>query len=190
MIVDLPRRGGLPRRAVSIRLAGDPAHGLLFAGYVLAEAALLERRAIAHAPTLGAAARGPLSGGALRIAGDPREYPLVEAPDCLLLTSGPAIERFAASLAPGGWLLVDESIAAGAPDFAIALPLVRTAVESGGTALVVDVVAAAVVTAITGATSRRALLDAVARLLPERGRLAGLAALDAGMELGRSRIVA
>jgi len=190
MIVDLPRRGGLPRRAVSIRLAGDPAHGLLFAGYVLAEAALLERRAIAHAPTLGTASRGPLSGGALRIAGDAREYPLVESPDCLLLTSGPAIERFAASLAPEGWLLVDESIAAGAPDFAIALPLVRTAVESGGTALVVDLVAAAVVTAITGAVSRRALHDAVARLLPERGRPAGLAALDAGMELGRSRIVA
>lgn len=190
MTVDLPRRGGLPRRAFSIRLAGDPAHGLLFAGYVLAEAALLERRAIAHAPTLGAAARGPLSGGALRIAGDPREFPLVEAPDCLLLTSGPALGEFGASLAPGGWLLVDESIAGGAPDVAIALPLVRTAVESGGTALVVDVVAAAVVTAITGAVSRRALHEAVARLLPERGRLAGLAALDAGMELGRSRIVA
>ena len=190
MIADLPRRGGLPRRAFSIRLAGDPAHGLLFAGYVLAEAALLERRAIAHAPTLGAAARGPLSGGALRIAGDPREYPLVEVPDCLLLTSKPAIERFAASLNPGGWLLADDSIAAGAPDFAIALPLVRTAMESGGTPLVVDVVAAAVVTAITGAVSRRALHDALARLLPERGRLAGLAALDAGMELGRSRTVA
>jgi hypothetical protein len=38
--------------------------------------------------------------------------------------------------------------------------------------------------------SRRALHEAVARLLPERMRLAGLAALDAGMELGRSRIVA
>ena len=153
-------------------------------------AALWARRAIAHAPTLGAAARGPLSGGALRIAGDAREYPLVETPDCLLLTSEQAIERFAGSLATDGWLLVDESLAAGAPDVAIALPLVRTAIESGGTALVVDVVAAAVVTAITGAVSRRALNDAVARLLPERGRLAGLAALDAGMELGRSRIVA
>jgi len=190
MNVDLPRRGGLPRRAFSIRLAGDPSHGLIFAGYVLAEAAFLERRAIAHAPTLGAAARGPWSGGALRIAGDAREYPLVEAPDCLLLTSEPAIERFAGSLAPEGWLLVDESLAARAPDVAIPLPLVRTAIESGGTALVVDVVAAAVVTAITGAVSRRALNEAVARLLPERGRLAGLAALDAGMELGRSRIVA
>lgn len=190
MSIDLPRRGGLPRRATSIRLAGDPAHGLVFAGFVLAEAALLERRAIAHAPTLGVAARGPLSGGALRIAGDAREFPLVEEPDCLLLTSGPALIRFAASLAPGGTLLVDESLAAGAPNTAIALPLVRTAIESGGTALVVDVVSAAVVTAITGAVSRRALNDAVARLLPERGRLAGLAALDAGMELGRSRIVA
>lgn len=190
MIVDLPRRGGLPRRAFSIRLAGDPSHGLIFAGYVLAEAALLERRAVAHAPTLGAAARGPVSGGALRIAGDPREYPLVETPDCLLLTSETALERFGATIKPGGWLLVDESLAAGAPDVAVPLPLVRTAVESGGTALVVDVVAAAVVTAITGAVSRRALHEAVARLLPERMRPAGLAALDAGMELGRSRIVA
>jgi len=183
-----PYHAVLPRRAASIRLAGDPAHGLLFAGYVLAEAALLDRRSVCHAPTLGAAARGPLSGGALRIAGEQSEYPLVDEPDCLLLTSPQALQRLASSLASEGRLLVEESMGEHAPGFAIALPLVHAAVEYGGTSLVVDLVAAAAVTAITGAVSRRSLYEAAARLLPEWGRPAALAALDAGMEMGKSRL--
>lgn len=178
----------LPRRAASIRLAGDPAHGLLFAGYLLAEAALLDRRSVSHAPTLGPAARGPLSGGGLRIAGEQEEYPLAEEPDCLLLTSPQALERLGPSLAPEGRLLVEESMGERAPGYALALPLVRAAVEHGGTSLVVDLVAAAAVTAITAAVSRRSLYEAAARLLPERGRPAALAALDAGMEMGKSRL--
>ncbi len=180
--------GTLHKKGTSIRLAGDPAHGLLFAGYILAEAALLDRRSVSHAPTLGPAARGPWSGGAIRVANDQEEYPLVEAPDCLLLTSLAALERFAPTLAPEGQLLVEDSLLAQAPPFAIALPLVRTAIASGGTSLVVDLVAAAVVTAISGATTRRALYEAAERLYPERGRPAALAALDAGMEMGRSRL--
>ncbi len=181
-------RGLLLKRGTSIRLAGDPAHGLLFTGYVLAEAALLDRRSVSHAPTLGPMARGGLSGGSIRIATDSDEYPLVDAPDCLLLTSLAALERFVADVAPEGRLLVEESLRERAPGFAMALPLVRTAVEAGGTSLVVDLVAAAAVSAVTGAVSRRALYDAAARLLPERGRPAALAALDAGLELGKGRL--
>jgi len=180
-------RGALPKRGISIRVAGDPAHGLLFAGYLLAEAALLDRRSVSHAPTLGSAARGPWSGGALRIAGDPDEYPLVDEPECLLLTSAAALTRFAPDLAPEGQLLVEESLRGQAPAFAIALPLIQAAIDSGGTSLVLDLVASAVVTATTGAVSRRALYEAAGRLLPERGRPAAFAALDAGMEIGRSR---
>ena len=153
-------RGALPKRGISIRVAGDPAHGLLFAGYLLAE---------------------------LRIAGDPDEYPLVDAPECLLLTSAAALERFGPDLAPEGQLLVEESLRGQAPAFAVALPLIQAAIESGGTSLVLDLVASAVVTATTGAVSRRALYEAAGRLLPERGRPAAFAALDAGMEIGRSR---
>jgi 2-oxoglutarate ferredoxin oxidoreductase subunit gamma len=176
------------RKGYSIRLAGDPAHGLLFAGYLLAEAALLDRRSVSHAPTLGAAARSDLSGGTVRIASEQEEYPLVDAPEILLVSSRPALDRFAAELAPEGQLLVEESLRDGAPPFAIALPLVRTAMEAGGTSLVVDVVAAAVVAAMTGAVSRRSLYEASGRLLPERGRPAAFAALDAGVEWGRSRL--
>ena len=98
------------------------------------------------------------------------------------------IERFADDLAPEGQLLVEESLGERAPAFAIALPLIRTAIESGGTSLVLDLVASAVVTATTGAVSRRSLYAAAGRLLPERGRPAAFAALDAGMEIGRSRV--
>jgi 2-oxoglutarate ferredoxin oxidoreductase subunit gamma len=180
-----PATGAILSRGISIRLAGESAHGLLFAGYVLAEAALLERRQVSHLPTLGAAARGPLSGGTLRIAGDPDEDPVVDEADCLLVTSAAALARFARP-APWGLLVAEESLT-GLPEHAIAFPIVRTAIESGGTPLVVDLVSAAVVTELTGAVSRRALQDAAARLLPERGRPAGLAALDAGMELGKRR---
>ena len=173
-------------RGFAIRVAGDAAHGLLFTGYVLAEAALIDRRAVAHAPTLGLAARGPLSGGAIQIGGEPEEYPLVDEPDCLLLTSREALTVYAESLAPAGLLVVEESLT-GPPDHAVPLPLIRTAVDSGGTPLLVDLVAAAVLAELTGAVSRRALEEAAGRLLPERGRPAGVAALEAGLELGKRR---
>ena len=172
---------------VTIRLAGDPAHGLLFSGYLLAEAALLDRRSVSHAPTLGPKARGPLSGGSLRIAADQEEYPLVDSPECLLVTSSAAAERFAHVLAPGGWLLAEESFRDLLPEHAIALPLVAAAVTTSGTILMVDLVAAAAVAAITAAVSRRSLYEAAERLLPGRGRPAAFAALDAGVELGKSR---
>ncbi|HLQ66458.1 MAG TPA: 2-oxoacid:acceptor oxidoreductase family protein [Candidatus Limnocylindrales bacterium] len=180
-------RDTIGRRGIAIRLAGEAAHGLLFAGYVLADAALLERRAVAHMPTLGAAARGDVSGGAIRIGAEPGEYPLVDQADCLLVTSVAGMRRYGGGLAPGGRVIAEESLPA-LPEFAIALPLVRTAIETGGTPLVVDLVAAAVVTEMTGAVSRRALQEAAARLLPARGRPAGLAALDAGIELGKRRL--
>ncbi len=185
-----PERAGedaappIARRGIAIRLAGDPAHGLLFTGYVLAEAALIDRRAVAHMPSLGATARGPLSGGALRVGGEPDEDPVVVAPGCLVVTSREALGRYAGEMAPEGRLIAEESLP-GLPETAIALPLVRTAIEAGGTAMVVDLVAAAVVTEMTGAVSRRALQEAADRLLPARGRPAALAALDAGMELGK-----
>jgi 2-oxoglutarate ferredoxin oxidoreductase subunit gamma len=188
MSADAARGPSLMRRGVSIRLSGDPAHGLLFSGYVLAEAALLDRRSVSHVPTLGEEALGMLSGGALRVGHPQEEYPLVERAECLLVTSSQALDRFGAELAQDGMLLVEESLQANAPAFAIALPLVRTAVESGGTAMTVDLVAAAVVTAMTGAVSRRALVDSARLLLPERGRPAALASLEAGLTLGKSRL--
>ncbi len=174
----------IARRGMAIRLAGDPAHGLLFTGYVLAEAAMIDRRAVSHLPSLGATARGPLSGGALRVGGEPDEDPVVVSSGCLVVTSREALARYAGELAPEGRLIAEESLP-GLPESAIGLPLVRTAIEAGGTAMVVDLVAAAVVTEMTGAVSRRALQEAADRLLPARGRPAALAALDAGMELGK-----
>lgn len=173
-------------RGFALRLAGEAAHGLLFAGYVLAEAALIDRRAVSHAPTLGAAARGPTSGGTLRIGADPDEDPLVDEADCLVLTSSPALRRYAGSLAPAGLLIAEETLGE-RPEHAIALPFARAAAEAGGTQLLVDMVAAAVVVEMTGEITRRALGEAAARLLPERGRAAGLAALEAGRMLGRRR---
>jgi len=175
---------GLPRRGVGLRLAGEAAHGLILTGYVLAEAALIDRRAVAHAPTLGREARGPLCGGTLRIGGDPEEDPAVDEADHLLLTSSAAIERFAETLAQDGLLIVESSLAE-APPRAVALPLVETAAEAGGTPLLVDMVAAAALAEIAGVVTRRALRTAAERLLPERTRPAGYAALDAGWMLAR-----
>jgi 2-oxoglutarate ferredoxin oxidoreductase subunit gamma len=109
---------------------------------------------------------------------------MVASPGCLVVTSREAFARYSGELAPEGRLIAEESLP-GLPESAIALPLVRTAIEAGGTAMVVDLVAAAVVTEMTGAVSRRALQEAADRLLPARGRPAALAALDAGMELGK-----
>src|SRR2546427_6072505 len=94
--------GALPRREISIRVAGDPGHGLLFAGYLLAEAALLDRRFVSPAPPLGPAARGALSGGAVRSAGGPAADPPRRAPGSPLLTPPPAPEGFRAELPPPG----------------------------------------------------------------------------------------
>lgn len=179
-------RFGLPRRGAGIRLAGEAAHGLILTGYVLAEAALIDRKVVAHAPTLGREARGPFCGGTLRIGGEPEEDPCVDEADYLLLTSAAAVERFGGTMAADGLLIAEESLPE-LPAHGVALPLVATASEAGGTPLLVDLVSAAALAEIADVVTRRALREAARRLLPERTRKAGFAALDAGWMLARRR---
>ncbi len=135
---DGPRgtEGMRPSRWEAI-LAGEGGQGLVVAGIVLGEAAILEGlEAVQSQWVLGSATRGSLSRSEVVISRDPIAFPRVRRAGALLALTRAAFERHRDLLAPEALVIVDEDhvpgAGPGAPEgVAHRLPVVRTAGELG-----------------------------------------------------------
>jgi 2-oxoglutarate ferredoxin oxidoreductase subunit gamma len=91
-------------------LAGFGGQGLLFAGHVLAEAALLESRQVSWMPSYGPEMRGGTASCTVIVADHPIGSPIVDVADSLVVLNPPSLARFEPLLAPGGLLIVNSSL--------------------------------------------------------------------------------
>jgi len=90
--------------------AGFGGQGILFAGQVLAYAAMLEGREATWLPSYGPEMRGGTANCMVVISGDPIRSPLVYRPTTALVFNLPSMDRFEDSVVPGGLLLVNTGL--------------------------------------------------------------------------------
>ena len=91
-------------------LCGFGGQGLLFAGQVLAEAALLEGRQVSWMPSYGPEMRGGTASCTVVIADHPIGSPIVDVPDSVVALNGPSMAKYEVSIAPGGLLVLNGSL--------------------------------------------------------------------------------
>jgi 2-oxoglutarate ferredoxin oxidoreductase subunit gamma len=168
-------------------IAGFGGQGLLFAGQVLAQAAMTEGKMVSWMPSYGPEMRGGTAFCTVIVTDGAIGSPVVDVADSVIALNPPSLAKFEHLLAPGGLLVVNTSLIEAEPrrgDLEIlAIPCTALARTAGHDRL-------ASVVALGGLVGRRPIVtrDAIRAALEEMtGRhhpellVADLAAFDAGL---------
>lgn len=91
--------------------AGFGGQGVLTVGMILASAGMKTGRQITWYPSYGSEMRGGTANCTVKFSDEAIASPYAKTLDILFAMSGPAVDKFEASLKPGGLLLVNTSIA-------------------------------------------------------------------------------
>jgi 2-oxoglutarate ferredoxin oxidoreductase subunit gamma len=173
---------------------GFGGQGLLFAGHVLAQAAVIEGRMVSWMPSYGPEMRGGTASCTVIIADHPIGSPIVDSADSVVALNPPSLAKLEPLLVAGGLLVVNGSLIEAAPsrsDIEIANLPCSVLARAAGDDRFVSVVG------LGGLLSRRPIVsrDAIAQALvdvvgPDRVALleANLAAFQRGFEAAEPRV--
>jgi 2-oxoglutarate ferredoxin oxidoreductase subunit gamma len=167
---------------------GFGGQGLLFAGHVLAQAALLEDRTVSWMPSYGPEMRGGTASCTVIIADRPIGSPVVDSANSVIALNPPSLARFEPLLVAGGLLIVNATLIEAEPrrtDIEIAaIPCSKLARAAGDERFVSMVALGGLIARrpIVGRESLgRALIDVLGDGRPEMIE-ANLAAFSSGYE--------
>ena len=154
---------------------GFGGQGLLFAGHVLAQAAVIEGRNVSWMPSYGPEMRGGTASCTVIIADHPIGSPIVDSADSVVALNPPSLTKFEPLLVTGGLLVVNATLIEPGPHRTdvevVAIPCTGLARASGDERFVSIV-------ALGGLLARRPIVrpdsvrDAVMALVGDRPSLA------------------
>jgi 2-oxoglutarate ferredoxin oxidoreductase subunit gamma len=176
--------------------AGFGGQGILFAGKVLAEAALLEGREVLWIPSYGPEMRGGTASCTVIVADHQIGSPIVDRADHAVVLNPPSMARYAPVVAPGGLLVVNTTLIEAEPgrDDIDVLEVPCTAhARTAGDDKLVSVVALGALVGRRRFIEPESVHEALRRLLGSRHPeliAADLAAFDAGYEAGLEMVIA
>ncbi|PLX85678.1 MAG: 2-oxoglutarate ferredoxin oxidoreductase subunit gamma [Desulfuromonas sp.] len=154
-----------------IRFSGAGGQGLITAGIILAEAAsIIEGKNAVQSQSYGPEARGGASKSEVIISDEPIDYPKATVVDACLAMTQEAADKYAVGIKAGGVLLLDTDFVPNEPkgDFKVyKMPIMRTAQDEIGRAIVANVVALGAMIALTDVVSKEAGEKAVLAKVPE-----------------------
>jgi 2-oxoglutarate ferredoxin oxidoreductase subunit gamma len=171
-------------------LSGFGGQGLLFAGQVLAQAGLDEGRDVTWLPSYGPEMRGGTASCTVIVADRPIGSPIADVADVVIALNPPSLARFESLLAPGGLLVLNDSLIESAPQRddieVVRVPCSALAREAGDDR-VVSIVALGAAIARRPIVGEDAMRGAVRTVSAKAGRLAtdrNEQALEAGIRAG------
>ena len=91
-------------------LAGFGGQGILFAGKMLAYAAMLKNRHLSWLPSYGPEMRGGTANCHVIISDEPVGSPIITKPEVLIAMNKPSLDKFENEVAEGGIIFVDSSL--------------------------------------------------------------------------------
>ena len=167
-----------------VRLAGEGGQGMILAGVILAEAAVVHDGLNAvQTQSYGPEARGGASRSEVILAKGEIDYPKVMIPDLLLCMSQEACDKFASQVKDDGWTIVDATNVSRVPSHrALAVPLTEIAERVTGRRITASMVALGLVCGISGLVTRESLTKAMIARVPAGTEDMNGKALAAGFE--------
>jgi 2-oxoglutarate ferredoxin oxidoreductase subunit gamma len=170
-----------------IRLSGEGGQGIVLAGVILAEAAAIyDGKNATQTQVYGPESRGGASKAEVIISDEEIDYPKAISVDLLLALTQAAADKFSHDLKPSGILVLDSSKVRDVPkgEFAVHnLPIIDTAKETVGKAMVANIVSLGVIVGLSKVVSRRAIEEAVLARVPKGTEELNRRALEAGFAL-------
>lgn len=169
----------------TFRFSGTGGQGLITAGIILAEAALLDGKMAIQSQSYGPEARGGSSKAEVIISDEAIHFGRVMHPETLLVMSQEAADKYSADCTPDSLIITDSLFVENVPVSAhrVDLPITRTAVSTCGKALFANIVALGAVAALTNCVSVESLTKALLDRVPKGTEDANKKALAAGIAL-------
>ena len=154
-----------------IRLAGSGGQGLILAGIIMAEAAILfEGLNAVQTQSYGPEARGGASKSEVIISDGDIDYPKCENVDIMLALTQEALDKYLSDLTKGGLLVVDADLVTEVPNGNFtwyAVPFTALAREKIGKAFVANIVALGALTELLDFMTPESMEKAVLRRVPK-----------------------
>jgi 2-oxoglutarate ferredoxin oxidoreductase subunit gamma len=176
----------------SVVFAGFGGQGILFAGRILARAAIKDGLEVFWIPSYGPEMRGGTAACTVIVGEEPIGSPIVDKYDAVIAMNPPSLGKYGPQAHPGGLLIVNESLIlqpAGRDDLEeLRLPCTALAAKGGDDKLVSVVALGALVGRlgwVTAGSIRAALEEAAGRKRPEILET-DLGAFAAGLEAGKT----
>lgn len=169
-------------------MAGAGGQGMITAGIILAEAAVLAGLNAVQTQSYGPESRGGATRAEVVIADGEIDYPKVTNPDVLLVLTSEAYRRYGNKIKEGGLLIADSDLVgdvAGGPYRVVRVPITRIAREELGREIVANIVALGVLEALTQVVPMEALERAVMDRVPKGSEELNRRALGCGEAAGR-----
>ena len=168
-----------------IRLSGSGGQGIITAGIILAEAALLDGSNALQSQSYGPEARGGASKAEVIISPTEIGYPKVTKPQILLALTQQSYESYKTGLAEDGVIVVDDSINATVLENQklYSLPFMATAHDVLNRPVVANIIALGVIAKLTECVSLESLEKAVLARVPKGTEELNKKALAEGIAL-------
>jgi 2-oxoglutarate ferredoxin oxidoreductase subunit gamma len=176
-------------KKLELRLSGFGGQGLITAGIILAEAAILDGMNAVQSQSYGPEARGGASRAEVIISTEEIDYPKVRKPDLCLSMSQEACDKYAVDTHPEGMLILDSAYVKKPPVFPgpiYNVPITETAVEKVGRSIVANIVALGVINGITNIVTEKSLESAVLERVPPKTRDFNRKALHLGYKVAQN----
>lgn len=175
---------------MEISLSGTGGQGLILAGIILAEAAILDGKQAVQTQSYGPEARGGASKSEVIISDVDIDYPKVLAADILLAMSQEACNKYVGMLKNSGKLLVDTTLVREIPVVdASVLPLAitKTAKDELGNTVFANIIALGALAGATEIVTHDSLTKAVLSRVPKGTEEKNQKALEIGYRMGKEQ---
>lgn len=168
-----------------LRLSGSGGQGIITAGIILAEAAILDGKNALQTQAYGPEARGGASKAEVIISSEEISFPKVEHCDLLLSLTQLSCDKYLHSLKNDGILVIDESVEAPQVEGikVYSLPILNTASERLNKSMAANIVALGAINKITGIVTEKSLEKAVLKRVPKASSDSNKTALIEGYKL-------
>ena len=170
-----------------LRLSGSGGQGLILAGIILAEAALLDGKLAIQSQSYGPEARGGSSKSEVIISGEEIYFPKVTKPNLVLVMSQEAAKKYVDDLSDAGVLVTDslfvKDLPASFKGKVYELPITHTAKTELGKALFANIIALGAIVKLTGLVSEASIIKAVLNRVPKGTEEVNEKAIKLGMSL-------
>ena len=95
---------------VQFLFSGFGGQGILFAGKFIAYKGLIEDKQVSWLPSYGPEMRGGTASCGVIVGDEPVGSPIVTSPDVLVAMNLPSLDKYEASVAPGGIIFMDSAL--------------------------------------------------------------------------------
>ncbi len=173
-----------------VRFAGAGGQGVILAGIILGEAAVIyEGRNATQVQSYGPEARGGASKSEVVISDLEIDYPEVTSPDVIVALTQEAVDKHSFDLKRGGIIIADDFFVRKLPEVEgkiFHLPIVKSSVNNFGTPLFANIIALGVLCAlIENIVSKASLEQAILSRVPQGTEDKNLRAFNIGYEMGK-----